>query len=105
MTCEPADLRDPVAALPVARKAVEKSDHTNAGMLDTLALAYFMNGDMVRAIETQEEAVALLQPGDSPLRNELEANLTKFRQAATSPPTSQPTTQVGAGAGETVPPN
>jgi tetratricopeptide (TPR) repeat protein len=98
LICEPADLRDPVAALPVAQEAVERSGRKDADILDTLALAYFMTGDTAKAIETQEQAVALLPPGD-PSRKDLEATLAKFHQGATSQPTSQPTTQVGAGAG------
>lgn len=82
LTCEPEELRDPQAALPVANRSVEMSGETNAEHLDTLALAYFMTGDTAKAIETQEKAIALLSAGKSPLRTELEANLAKFRAAA-----------------------
>lgn len=81
LTCESQDLGDPRAALPSAKRAV-MTDGKNVNMLDTFAQAYFMTGDVAKAIETQEKAVALLPSGDSPLRTELEANLTKFRQAA-----------------------
>ena len=82
MNCEPEDLRDPHAALPVAERAVEMTDGKNVGILDTLAVAYFMTGDKAKAIETQEKAVSLLPAGESPLRTEFEANLAKYRQAA-----------------------
>ena len=82
LTCELEDMRDPQAALPIAKRAVEKSGGQNAAYLDTLGLAYFMTGDTAKAIETQEKAVLLLPPGESSLRPELEANLVKFRAAA-----------------------
>ena len=88
LTCEPADLRDPVAALPVAKKAVEKSGGKDAGILGTLALAYFLTGDAAKAIETEEKAISLLPPGDSPLRTSLEKSRARFRLAATSQPTT-----------------
>ena len=37
-----------------------------------------MNGDLHTAIETQTKAVALLAPGPSALRSELESNLVKY---------------------------
>lgn len=46
--------------------------------------AYFMTGDTAKAIDTQERAVSLLPPGESPDHNELEANLDRYRQAAKS---------------------
>ena len=82
LTCEPQDLRDPQAALPAAQRAVEMTEGKNAEILDTLALAYFMTGDLSAAIETQEKAVTLLSPGESELRMEREANLEKYRVAA-----------------------
>ena len=82
LTCEPEDLRAPQAALPIAKRAVEMSGGENPGILDTLALAYFMTGDVAKAIVTQEKAVSLLPAGESLLRTDLEANLAKFRQAA-----------------------
>ena len=82
LTCEPQDLRDPQAALPSAKRAVEMTYGKNVNMLYTLAQACFMTGDTAKAIETQEKAVSLLQPEQSPRRTELEANFAKFRQAA-----------------------
>ena len=91
MTCEPEDLRDPAAALPVAQRAVEMTESKNAGILDTLALAYFMTGDAAKAIETQETAVSLLPPGESEARTELEANLAKYRAALSEQESAEPT--------------
>ena len=82
---EPADLRDPAAALPIAQKAVEKSGGEEAAYLDTLAKAWFDAGDFAKAVETQEKVVGLIPPGDSPLRTELEATLARYRAATTQP--------------------
>ena len=38
------ELRDPAAALPLAIRANQMTDHRNPGYLDTLALAQQMNG-------------------------------------------------------------
>ena len=95
LTCEPADLRDPVAALPVARKAVRKRGGKDPGILDTLALAHFLNGDVAMAIETEEKALSLLPPGNSPLRKALEESLAGYRTAASQPATTQPANESG----------
>ena len=71
------ELRDPAAALPLAIRANQMTDHRNPGHLDTLALAQQVTGDIDAAIETQTKAVALLAPGPSALRSELESNLVK----------------------------
>lgn len=76
------DLRDPSKALPLAKKAIAGSDEKAAAILDTLGLAYFMTGDTAKALETQRKAVALLPPGDSPTRTELEARLARFEANA-----------------------
>jgi len=49
----------PEIALRAAEKAVEVSGGTDADLLDTLALAHAENGDLPRAIVTQEKAVEL----------------------------------------------
>ena len=67
LTCEPADLRDPEAALPAAKRAVELSGGQNPAMLDTLALAHARTGDLDQAIETQRRAMAMLSPNDMQL--------------------------------------
>jgi tetratricopeptide (TPR) repeat protein len=95
LTCEPADLRDPVAALPVAQKAVRKSGGKKPAILDTLALAYSLNGHVAKAIETEEKALSLLPPGNSPLRKALEESLAGYRTAASQPATTQPADESG----------
>ncbi|MFQ5805109.1 MAG: tetratricopeptide repeat protein [Phycisphaerae bacterium] len=75
LTCEPADLRDPEAALPVARRAVELDGGKDANILDTLALAFQMTGDLDQAIATQRQAVARARAGGPYNRTELETRL------------------------------
>jgi len=75
LTCEPADLRDAEAALPVARRAVELDGGKDANILDTLALAFQMTGDLDRAIETQQQAVARARAGGPYNLAELEVRL------------------------------
>jgi serine/threonine protein kinase/tetratricopeptide (TPR) repeat protein len=75
LTCEPADLRDAEAALPVARRAVELDGGNDANILDTLALAFQMTGDLDRAIETQQQAVARARAGGPYNLAELEMRL------------------------------
>jgi tetratricopeptide (TPR) repeat protein len=81
LTVEPEDLRDPAAALPLAERANEMVRGENPEFLDTLALAYYMNGDTPKAVQVQRQAIALLPPEQSRLRAELEANLAKFEAA------------------------
>ncbi|MFQ5473065.1 MAG: tetratricopeptide repeat protein, partial [Dehalococcoidia bacterium] len=78
LTCEPADMRDPRAALSAATKANEMTDGANAGILDTLALAHHRTGDASKAIEIQRQAVSILPPGESPLRSELATRLAEY---------------------------
>ena len=72
LTCVVHDLRDPVTALEFATKAVEAGNEQEPYILDTLALAQQMNGDIDAAIETQTKAVALLGSGPSALRSEFQ---------------------------------
>jgi eukaryotic-like serine/threonine-protein kinase len=86
LTCEPARLQDPAAALRYARQGVEKSHGKNAVMLKALALAYHQTGDNAKAVEAVEKALALVTPSDSgkqvsALRQELESDLNNYRAA------------------------
>jgi hypothetical protein len=78
LTHEFEECRDPQAALPLARRATEASGGNDPAILDTLALALFETGDVAAAVETESKTVALLAPGDSALRAELEASLARF---------------------------
>ena len=78
LTAESQEFRDPAAALPLALRANQMTDHQDPNYLDTLALAQQMNGDIDAAIETQTKAVDLLAPGPSAMRGEIESNLLKY---------------------------
>ncbi|MCH7872892.1 MAG: tetratricopeptide repeat protein [Planctomycetes bacterium] len=81
LTIEPADLRDPQAALEFARRANDLTNYDHSLYLNTLALAYYMTGNMARALETQQEALSLLTEDQESYRPEMEANLTKYKAA------------------------
>lgn len=78
LTCEPADLRNPAAALGYAKRAADMTRERDANILDTLATAYHLTGDDARAAETEEESLSLL-PADSLQRRKFEANLIRFK--------------------------
>jgi len=78
LTIKPADLRDLAAALQVAERAVEKSGGKDPSIMDTLALAQQMTGDIDAAVETETKALALLPAEPSAMRPFLESSLAEF---------------------------
>jgi serine/threonine protein kinase/Tfp pilus assembly protein PilF len=91
LVVEPAELQDPAAALVWAEKAAAASGGKEPGILDTLALAAFRSGDLRRAVEIEEKALALLDEageghGAAELRRELEGRLEEFRRALATEP-------------------
>jgi thiol-disulfide isomerase/thioredoxin len=66
-------------ALEAAQKASELTDHENPAILDTLALAYFLNGQPAKALEYQEKAVEL-SPEDG-LDPAMKERLEQYRKA------------------------
>ncbi|MFK8031490.1 MAG: tetratricopeptide repeat protein [Gammaproteobacteria bacterium] len=56
LTCEPADLRDPVSALAIATQAVDRTGGQKGETLITLGDALVANGYADKAIETYEKA-------------------------------------------------
>ncbi len=79
LTLEPPSLRNPVTALAYAERAVERSGGKSADILDTLAKAYFLTGDPVKAVETETKALSL-----APKRKEFEDALTEYKTALQS---------------------
>ncbi len=82
-----AELRNPAAAIPLIRRAIEQTNSTQPALLDLLACAQAGTGDFAAALRTEREALALLPPRESGaaatgLRKELEANLAEFEQRA-----------------------
>jgi hypothetical protein len=63
-------------ALAAATKAVALTQEKDSSLLDTLAQAHFVNGDVVKAIEVQEKALKL-KPDD----DELVEHLDNFKKA------------------------
>jgi tetratricopeptide (TPR) repeat protein len=64
VSCPDAKLRDPVRALTVAKKAVERAPK-NGMIRNTLAVAYYRTGDWKTAIHELEESMKLRNGGDS----------------------------------------
>ena len=60
LTCQPAELRDPVAALRSAEEAVARSDGRDPRSLQVLVQAYRGNGDPARAAATQRRVASLM---------------------------------------------
>jgi tetratricopeptide (TPR) repeat protein len=84
-TAEPENLRDPQTAMVMAKQAVELSEAKDPAIIDTLAMAHFSAGDINRAIEMAEQALALI-PSPPPervaLHTEIQQHLAEFRTAA-----------------------
>lgn len=72
---------DYTLAVQAAERAVKLLEEQDASTLDTLGLALFKTGQVVRAIEVQEKAVTLAK-GEKELENELRARLDEFRNAS-----------------------
>lgn len=65
-------------ALDAAKKAVEASGGSEAGVLDTLAWAQFASGDKAGAIATEQKAIGLAK--DDEMKKELEGSLARFQK-------------------------
>jgi thiol-disulfide isomerase/thioredoxin len=65
-------------ALDAAKRANNATGNADAGMLDTLAWAYFASGDKANAIATQTKAISLAK--DDGTRKELEEALVKMQK-------------------------
>jgi tetratricopeptide (TPR) repeat protein len=78
--CPYPRLHNKDAAVIYAKRAVEASQNSHPGALDTLAWAYYYAGDRVRALETERQALRLAPPA-SPFRSIIEKNLLQFEKA------------------------
>lgn len=76
-TSKDVRLRDPKAALDLARRAVRTSPAPNPAFLDTLAEAELLNGRRTEALASEMQAVQL-----DPDNHELQDRLQHFRDAA-----------------------
>jgi tetratricopeptide (TPR) repeat protein len=75
-TCPEVRLRKPSLALKLAKKAVKESNWLNAAYIDTLAAAYFVNGNRRKALELQKRALLL-----NPIDEDFIKNLKKYGAA------------------------
>lgn len=75
------ELQNPREAIRYAQKGVDLTKESQPGLLDVLARAYAQAGDPARAVEIEKKALALLPPGASDFRKELEDNLAQFSSA------------------------
>jgi thiol-disulfide isomerase/thioredoxin len=73
----PANMRDSKMALKAALRANEVSKGKEGEILNTLALAYFKNGDPAKAVETQEKAIKLTPEPEA----DMAARLKKYQKA------------------------
>ena len=87
----PENLRDPATAVGFAQRACELTQFSQPYYLDTLACALAAAGDPVKAIEIQQQALAMT-PQDDAGRVEMLAHLEAFEtaRARTSLPGSRP---------------
>ena len=86
LSCEPANLRDPRAALELALDANEMTGFDEPALLDTLALAYHRTGNAAKAIDTQKKAISLVSEPESRRRIEFEDRLREFEKAIEGTP-------------------
>jgi tetratricopeptide (TPR) repeat protein len=80
-------LRNPAKALLYGNRAVAAAP-ANANIIDTLAEAYFINGQFDLAISTEQKALTL-----APGRDDLQKQLTKFQDAQKAKPAKKPVPQ------------
>ena len=66
----------------MAKRINELTDHENARYVETLALAFHLDGQPRQAVKFQRTAVTLLAEGESPRRARMEARLAEFEVAA-----------------------
>ena len=74
-----ADVKDRNADLAIraATRGCELTEWKDPGLLDTLARAYFVKGDVQRAVELQTKAIGLAKDAES--RADLEAALREYQ--------------------------
>lgn len=71
-------IRNPKAALEYAHKAVDADkDHLDPNHLDTLAEAYYVNGQYEEAVKTEQQVITLA----GSVRNEFQKSLEKYQRA------------------------
>ena len=74
------DEMDAEFAVMVAEKAAKLTKHEDPNILDTLARAYYVDGQVQRAIETQEAAIEAAG-GFQPMVEQLQARMVEYKEA------------------------
>lgn len=77
---QPAELTK--LALEIAQRADDVAEKKDGAVADTLALAYYLNGDVAKAVETQERAVKLVKGTPFEADKTIPERLEKYRKAA-----------------------
>lgn len=84
MTCPDESLQDSGKAMDLAKKAAELTQGKDGVVLETLAEAYFRQGDPVKAIEIQKKAIEIGSKScpDGSCTKEMQQRLQKYEMAA-----------------------
>jgi tetratricopeptide (TPR) repeat protein len=86
LTCPDEKLQDSTKAMEMAKQAVEMSGGKDSSAQETLAEAYFRQGDALKAIDTQKIAIQLAQESkncpDGSCLKEMQQRLEKYELAA-----------------------
>ncbi|MFH1112468.1 MAG: tetratricopeptide repeat protein [Pseudomonadota bacterium] len=84
MTCPDEKLRDGTKALELAKKANEMTEGKDAVVQETLAEAYFQQGDAAKAADLQEKAIVLKSKScpQGSCTEEMKTRLEKYKLAA-----------------------
>ena len=92
LDCRSEDPSAVSTALTFAQKALDMSNRKDATMLDTLASAYHLSGNNEKALEFQQQAVALLPQNHEFLTRlaEYQELVAKERSASQGPPSKKP---------------
>ena len=81
LSAESHERRDPASAVVYASRANEATARRDPRKLETLARAYFHNGETSLAIDTLRQAITAVPEGPSTYLEKLEATLAQYTQA------------------------
>lgn len=84
LTCPDESLQDPTKAMELAKKAIELTEGKDGVIYETIAEAYFRQGDALKAAETQRKAIELgsKKCPDGSCLKEMNQRLQKYEMAA-----------------------
>ncbi|MGC8908109.1 MAG: tetratricopeptide repeat protein [Desulfomonilaceae bacterium] len=84
LTCPDESLQDPSKAMELAKKAIELTEGKDGVIYETIAEAYFRQGDALKAAESQRKAIELgsKKCPDGSCLKEMKQRLQKYEMAA-----------------------